>query len=184
MTQLHRASGRGLAKGEFLDMNRVPFVLWACGMCLFALLAVTGTVSAGWSGAGIATLTSRAWNDNDALVFETGQVVANSGDFLIETNIIFLGKGVEFRSLGAGSLELTRHIPTDRYTASVPTGLISIGELYAFRLTDGTFGVVEFSAIAATGPGNSTHCDIRYRLFSTDVGLNWVPAIQSLLRQE
>ena len=135
-----------------------------------------GIAFAGWSNISTATLVSRAWDDNDSFTFATGTVApggeggdgVDDGDFLIETNIIWLGVGIAFRDLGAGTLENVTSVPTTGYSTSSPIDVMT-GKIYSFKLLDGTYGVVEFTAVAEDAPGSAgTQCVFKYKIYTPE----------------
>ncbi|MCK9276168.1 MAG: hypothetical protein M0P57_13885, partial [Syntrophales bacterium] len=115
------------------------------------------------SVSGTATVTSRAWNDNDGFDFSTetvSQVLSidvepyyqwNGADFLVETNIIYMAPGVMAHDMGVVPLSTVTQVPTDGYEYPGIDGFIPLydlmGHTIAFKFPDGTYAAVEFTLV-------------------------------------
>lgn len=134
------------------------------------LLLVPFSVSYAEIQAGSASLISRAWNDNEGFKFSTASVVQvgewslewSDGDFMVETNIIFLGSGVEAQDLGGGSLDTITEVPETGYLDSCG---MDLGHVYAFKLAGPTYAIIQFTAIADThAEGTVSSFNYKYQL--------------------
>lgn len=114
------------------------------------LLLVPFSVSHAEIQAGSASLISRGWGEGggfDGFKFATQSVVPDgeTGDFYVETNIIFLGSEVGVQDLGEGSIDTITEVPETDYSDSCG---MELDHVYAFTLADATYAIIEFTEIA------------------------------------
>lgn len=115
------------------------------------LLLVPFSVSYAEIQAGSASLISRGWGEGggfDGFKFATQSVVPDgeTGDFYVEENIIFLGSGVQ--AIGFGPtvcFDTITEVPETGYLDSCG---MELDHVYAFKLADATYAIIEFTEIA------------------------------------
>jgi len=90
---------------------------------------------------------------------ETVGFAVTLGDFALN-GIFILKTGVQLQDLGVKSITTVTTAPTTGYTAG---GHSALGHCFAFKLSNGTYAVIEFTAIANVGA--ETKYDFKYRKF-------------------
>jgi hypothetical protein len=121
---------------------------------------------------GNTSLVSRAWDDNDGFDFSTEDVIRvqiidddtvwNGADFIIEWNSFFLAPGVQMQDLGVMSLDAVTEVPTTGYVNDFSNDL-STENVYAFKLADGTYGVIQFTELAVDPGDNTLRSSFNYK---------------------
>ena len=119
---------------------------------------------------GSAALLSRAWDDLDGFRFSTGNVEAVpgggdpdwDGDFVVETNIFFPGNGVGIIDMGPGTIDTFSQVPADGYNYDPGDGADQlpwpeVGHVYAFKLADGTYAMIEITEVATPVNGDGDY---------------------------
>lgn len=117
---------------------------------------------------GTASLISRGWGGEptpfDGFQFSTQAVVdMDSGDFIVEHNIIFLGPGVTALDLGTVPLDQVTEVPVTGYGSEDSLPYELEGRTIAFNLADGTYAVIQFTEVAVDAGDDTSRSSFNYK---------------------
>jgi hypothetical protein len=120
------------------------------------------------SVSGTASLISRGWGEEptpfDGFQFSTQAVVdMDSGDFIVEHNIIFLGLGVTALDLGTVPLGQVTEVPVTGYGSEDSLPYELEGRTIAFKLADGTYAVIQFTEVAVDAGDGTLRSSFNYK---------------------